>query len=66
MYVVCLGFINFLFPFSIKNTTNYKNFLDLSKIKPKSGPQSKIEPLPNLHLDRQHINLKMNVCCLLL
>ena len=44
----------FLFP------TKHKNFLYIRKIKRKSNPQTKTEPLSNLHLavPRQHIKLK--------
>ena len=56
-------FINFLFSFSIKNTTNNKlqEHLTYKKKKHKSEPQPETEPLPNLHLavPRQHINLKI-------
>ena len=50
----------FLFLLKIQPTTKYKNFLYIRKIKRKSNPQLKTEPLPNLHLavQRQHINLK--------
>ena len=46
-------FNNFLFP-------KHKNFLYVRKIKRKSNPQTKTEPLSNLHLavPRQHIKLK--------
>ena len=46
----------FHFPLKIQQATNYKNFLYTRKIKHKSNPQPKNEPLSNLHLaiSRQH------------
>ena len=49
-----------LFPLKIQQTANYKNFSYTWKIKCKSTPQPKTEPLHNLRLvvPRQQINLK--------
>ena len=49
-----------LFSLKIQQTTNYKNFLNIRKVKRKSKPQLRIQPLRNLHLavPRQPINVK--------
>ena len=47
-----------IFPLKIQQTTNYRNFFYIRKIKRKSDPQRKAEPLPNLLLvvPRQKLN----------
>ena len=63
-YLIVIFLLIFLFPFSIKNTANNilpERFIYNKKIKRKSDPQPRTEPLPILHLavPRQHINFKM-------